>query len=60
MIKGIEKEKEQKAQAESFFAQKLKDQLVKCEEKLDTLLDMMLNKTISQEEYLAKKQKLIN
>ena len=60
MIKEIEKEKEEKAKAESFFAQKLKDQLAECEEKLDTLLDMMLDKAISQEEYLAKKQKLIN
>jgi len=53
MIKEIEKEKEQKAQVESFFAQRLKKQLAECAEKLDTLLDMMLNKTISQEEYLA-------
>jgi len=60
MIKEIEKEKEQKVQAQSFFAQKLKDQLSECEEKIDTLLDMMLNKAIFQEEYLAKKQKLIN
>ena len=60
MIKEVEKEKEQKVQSQSFFAQKLKDQLSECEKKIDTLLDMMLNKAISQEEYLAKKQKLIN
>jgi len=37
MIIEIEKEKEQKAQAESFFAQELKDQLRECDGKLYTL-----------------------
>ena len=31
-----------------------------CEEKLETLLDMILEKSISQEEYNAKKQKILN
>lgn len=60
MISEIEREKEQKAQGETFFAKKSTDQLAECEEKLYTLLDMMLDKVISQEKYLAKKQKLLN
>jgi len=60
MISHLENEKQEKAQAEDSFAQNLKSELKDCEEKLDSLLDMILEKSISQEEYNAKKQKILN
>jgi hypothetical protein len=58
-IAELEKEKAENAQAESSFAQKVKDELVVCGEKLDKLLDLHLDGELSQNEYSAKKQKLI-
>ena len=60
MIFHLQNEKTEKAQSENSFAQKLKDEKIDCEEKLDFLLDMILEKSISQEEYVAKKQKMLN
>ena len=60
MIFHLENEKSEKAQSENSFAQKWKDEILDCEEKLDALLDMILEKSISQEEYNAKKQKILN
>lgn len=60
MIAELEKERLQNAQADGSFAQKLKEQLREYEAKLDQLLDMSLNKVISQEEYAVKRQKILN
>ena len=58
-IRELEKEKSEKAQAESSFAQKVRDELVEMESKIDKLLDLHLNGSLSQAEYAAKKQKLV-
>ncbi|MDP2630843.1 MAG: recombinase family protein [Candidatus Uhrbacteria bacterium] len=58
-ITELEKEKAETVQAESSFAQKTRDELALCSEKLDKLLDLHLNGEISQDEYAKKKQKLI-
>ena len=60
MIFHLENEKSQKAQSENSFAQELKDELKDCEQKLEILLDMILEKSISQDEYAVKKQKILN
>ncbi|MFZ2299940.1 MAG: hypothetical protein WAW00_02310, partial [Candidatus Moraniibacteriota bacterium] len=60
MIFHLENEKSKSIQSEKSFAQKWKDGVLDCEEKLDSLLDMILEKSISQEEYNAKKQKILN
>ena len=58
-INQFEKEKSEITQAESSFAQKMQDELVKIETKLDRLLDLQLEGNLSQTEYATKKQKLI-
>jgi len=60
MIAELEKDKEKEAQDGKTFAQNLKNQIKECEEKLDKLLDAHLEGVISKEEYLAKKQKILN
>ena len=60
MVKELDKEKEKNQQAELSFAQNLKDQIKECEDKLDRLLDSHLDETITKEEYLPKKQKILN
>ena len=58
-IAQFEKEKTEITQAESSFAQKLRNELVKIEIKLDRLLDLHLEGSLTQTEYTTKKQKLI-
>jgi len=58
-ISYFEKEKIEIAQAESSFAQKTRDELVQVETKLDRLLDLQLEGSLSQTEYATKKHKLI-
>jgi len=60
MIAELDKEKAEAVQAGAVFAQNLKEQIKECEEKLDTLLDTHLEGTISKEEYVQKKQKILN
>jgi DNA invertase Pin-like site-specific DNA recombinase len=60
MIMALEKDKEKEVQDGKTFAQNLKNQIKECEEKLDKLLDAHLEGVISKEEYLAKKQKILN
>ena len=60
MIKELEKDKEKEAQDGITFAQNLKAKIKEYEEKLDKLLDAHLEDVISKEEYLAKKQKILN
>ena len=59
MIAKLQREKADTAQAEGSFAQKLRDQIVICQEKLDKLLDMRLEGSLTQEEYSAKKRRLV-
>ncbi len=59
MIAELQREKTETAQAEGSFAQKLRDQIVFCQEKLDKLLDMRLEGSLTQEEYAAKKRRLV-
>ena len=58
-INELEKEKMEKAQAESSFAQKVRNELAENEQKLDRLLDLHLDGSLSQAEYATKKQKLV-
>ncbi|MDP3772012.1 MAG: hypothetical protein Q8Q94_01385 [bacterium] len=58
-IAEFEKEKMEIAQAESSFAQKARNELVEIETKLDRLLDLQLDGSLSQTEYATKKHKLI-
>ena len=60
MIAQLNKEKESNQQAKLSFAQNLKLEIKKCENKLDKLLDAHLEGAISKEEYLPKKQKILN
>ena len=58
-VAQFEKEKIEINQAESSFALKLRDELVEIEIKLERLLDLHLEGSLTQTEYAAKKQKLI-
>ena len=60
MIAELKKEKQQKAQTELCFAQNLKKQIKEIDEKLDKLLDARLEGIISRDEYIIKKQKILN
>ena len=60
MIAELEKDKEQEAKDGAVFAQNLKDKIKELEGKLDLLLDAHLDGTISREEYITKKEKIIN
>ena len=59
-VEDLEKERTEIFQAESSFVLKLRNELVEIEQKLDALLDLQLNGALSQEEYIAKKTKLLN
>jgi len=58
-IAEFEKEKAECAQAESSFAQNARNEIVEIETKLDRLLDLQLDGSLSQTEYTTKKHKLI-
>ena len=60
MIAQLNKEKEENIQTKFSFAQNLKLEIKKCENKLDKLLDAHLEDTISKNEYLPKKEKILN
>ncbi|MBL7141680.1 recombinase zinc beta ribbon domain-containing protein [Patescibacteria group bacterium] len=60
MIEELDKDKEQEAKDGAVFAQNLKSQIKKLEDKLDILLDTHLDGTITKAEYTAKKQKILN
>lgn len=59
MLAEFDKEERSSAQSDALFAQNLKDGIRVCEEKLDMLLDAHLEKTITSEEYTAKKNKIL-
>jgi site-specific DNA recombinase len=58
-VAQFKKEQVEINQAESSFAQRMRDELVEIEIKLDRLLDLHLEGSLTQTEYAAKKQKLI-
>lgn len=60
ILKELDKEKEQAVQDNLVFVQNLKRQIMECKEKLDKLLDAHLEGVIAREEYVSKKQKLLN
>jgi len=60
MILELEKDSEQEYQDSVVFVQNLKSDIEKCENKLDKLLDEKLDGTIDKEEYIAKKNKILN
>ena len=60
MIAELDKNKEQETKDGAVFAQNLKSQIKELEDKLNTLLDTHLDGTITKEEYIAKKQKILN
>ncbi len=60
MIVELNKDQEQEAKDRAVFAQNLKSQIKELEDKLDKLLDTHLNNTISKDEYITKKQKILN
>jgi len=59
MLAQLEKDGTSTVQSDALFAQNLKNEVKACEEKLDTLLDAHLEKTITGEEYTAKKNKIL-
>src|SRR3990167_8705221 len=59
MLAQLETDEASTAQSDALFAQNLKNEVKACEEKLDTLLDAHLEKTITGEEYTAKKNKIL-
>jgi len=60
MLAKLDAEREQEAQDGTRYAQNLKSEIGLCDEKLEKLLDAHLDKLISKEEYVAKKQKLLH
>jgi hypothetical protein len=60
MLTELEKEQASSFHSDALFVQNLKNQIKSVEETLDKLLDAHLDSTITSEEYLAKKQKLLN
>ena len=59
MLAQLEMDEASTAQSDALFAQNLKNEVKACEEKLDMLLDAHLEKTITGEEYTAKKNKIL-
>jgi len=60
MVAELDNEIKQKSQTDFSFTQNLKSQVEDCKMKLDKLLDAHLDNAISREEYIAKKQKILN
>ena len=60
MLAELDKEQASSFHSDALFVQNLKNQIKSVEETLDRLLDAHLDSTITSEEYIAKKQKLLN
>ena len=60
MLAELDKEQASTIESDALFVQNLKNQIKSVEETLDRLLDAHLDSTITSEEYIAKKQKLLN
>src|SRR5574343_172554 len=59
MIEENAKDQSSEVQSSEIFSQKIQNEIVEIETKLDRLLDLQLDGNLSQAEYTAKKQKLI-
>ena len=59
MLSELDKQEQDSAQSSALVAQNLKEEISSIETKLDSLLDAHLEKTITVEEYTAKKNKLL-
>ena len=59
MLGELDKQENDSAQSVALVAQNLKQEIQSLETKLDSLLDAHLEKTITVEEYTAKKNKLL-
>jgi len=60
MLAELQKVSEQSEASNFSIKQQLKENLKAIDDKLERLLDIYLNETISQEEYTQKKQKLLS
>ena len=60
MLAELDKEQASTFHTDALFVQNLKNQIKSVEEMLDRLLDAHLDSTITSEEYIAKKHKLLN
>jgi len=60
MIADLDKDENEKFRADFSFSQNLKSQIKDSDDKLEKLLDAHLNNDVSREEYLQKKQKILN
>jgi len=60
MLAELDKEQASSFHSDALFVQNLKNQIKSVEETLDKLLDAHLDSTITSEEYIGKKQKLLN
>ena len=60
MLAELDKEQASSFHSDELFVQNLKNQIKSVEETLDRLLDAHLDSTITSEEYIGKKQKLLN
>ena len=59
MVEQLEREAAEKCQSQQAALENAKMELARCDTKLDTLLDLMLNQAISQDEYRPKKETLL-
>ena len=59
-VSELEKEQASSFHSDALFVQNLKNQIKSVEETLNKLLDAHLDSTITSEEYIGKKQKLLN
>ncbi len=60
MVVELNKDGNEKSRANFSFSQKMKSQIEDFDAKLEKLLDAHLNNDVSREEYLEKKQKILN
>src|SRR3990172_5988466 len=60
MLAELDKEQASSFHSDALFFQNLKNKIKSVEETLDRLLDAHLDSTITSEEYIGKKQKLLN
>ena len=60
MIQMLDKDKQDTAQSDAIFAQKIKKEILEHDEKLEKLLDLNLSNEITKKEYSDKKQKILN
>ncbi len=59
MLAALDEEKDSLQVARTRVAERLQKEISECDEQLDTLLDLILSKSISQAEYASKKQTLL-